>query len=120
MDGHGGKRRGAGRKPKASELDLQSLMDSCWTDRQRKETIKAWAKRAEMGDLEAGKMLMAYAYGKPTEHRQIEILNPKQAAIDAVKRFREDFPNVPVDELVEWAAQDFGVDKAELITEAVN
>jgi hypothetical protein len=67
---HGGKRPGAGRKSKAEENDLQGLMLRCWPKKQRMEMVRKWAERAERGDLEAGKLLMAYTYGKPTERHE--------------------------------------------------
>jgi hypothetical protein len=45
-------------------------MLKCWPKKQRMEMVRKWAERAERGDLEAGKLLMAYTYGKPTERHE--------------------------------------------------
>jgi hypothetical protein len=63
----GGPRANAGRKPRVEEAELTKLLNRGWTSAQRLEMIKAWAARAARGDLEAGKLLMAYTFGKPTE-----------------------------------------------------
>src|SRR5215208_8107639 len=68
---HGGKRSGAGRKPKSSEEELQSLLDSGWPKKERKAAIKKYAERASKGDLESFKVLMAYTYGKPKEKHEL-------------------------------------------------
>lgn len=68
---NGGKRTGSGRKSKAEELGLQQLLDECWTTDDRRACLKALAKEARLGDKEATKLLMAYAYGKPKERHEI-------------------------------------------------
>ena len=67
VPGKGGKPGRSGRKSKAHEMGLQALLDKCWKQRQREKVIKTPALRAEPGDLEAIKLLMAYKFGKPTE-----------------------------------------------------
>jgi hypothetical protein len=64
---NGGKRSGSGRKSKAEEMGLVSLLDECWTLAQRKECVKKLAQLASVGDMDAIKLLMAYTFGKPKE-----------------------------------------------------
>jgi hypothetical protein len=68
---HGGKRKGAGRKSKAEEMELQSLLDKCWTKADREACIKKLASKAKdplsTDFMDAAKLLMAYAFGKPKE-----------------------------------------------------
>ena len=63
----GGKKGRSGRKSKADEMGLVSLLDECWTLAQRKECIRKLATLAGEGDMDAIKLLMAYTYGKPKE-----------------------------------------------------
>lgn len=68
---NGGKRSGAGRKPKRIEVGLPLLLDKCWTESQREECIQKLAEKAATGDMEAIKLLMAYTYGKPRESHDV-------------------------------------------------
>ncbi len=70
VKGKGGKKGRSGRKPKQHEISVQQLMDKCWKQADREAMVAAWAARASQGDLEAGKLLMAYTFGKPTEHHE--------------------------------------------------
>jgi len=67
----GGKPGRSGRKRKADEIELEQLLDRGWPKKKRLEMIKAWSERAARGDLEAGKILMAYKFGKPKERTDI-------------------------------------------------
>jgi hypothetical protein len=68
---HGGRRQGSGRKSKAEEMGLVALLNECWTLAQRKKCIRKLATLAREGDMDAIKLLMAYAFGKPTEKREL-------------------------------------------------
>ncbi len=68
---HGGKRPNSGRKSKAEELGLVALLDECWTPESRKRCLLKLAKLANDGEYEAVKILMAYAYGKPIDRKEI-------------------------------------------------
>jgi len=61
----------SGRKSKADELGLQSLLDRAWPESKRVKFFSELAKLAEnprtLTGMEAGKLLAAYTYGKPTE-----------------------------------------------------
>lgn len=63
-DKHGGKRQGAGRKPKADELKLIELMDAT---KAPEEVWKKLAERIEEGDTQAIKLWTAYRYGQPKQ-----------------------------------------------------
>ena len=67
---NGGKRPDAGRKSRAEEMGLMRLLNECWTLAQRERVIRKLAALASKGDIEAIKLLMAYAFGKPTEKHQ--------------------------------------------------
>ena len=66
-----GKAGRSGRKSKADELGLQSLLDRAWPESKRVKFFSELAKLAETPrtpqGMEAGKLLAAYTYGKPTE-----------------------------------------------------
>lgn len=72
---NGGARNGAGRKSKAEEMELQSLLDRCWTQAARESCITKLAKDANSRLFtvrhEARKLLMAYTFGKPVEHKKV-------------------------------------------------
>lgn len=62
LNGHGGKREGAGRKPKVEETKLierLSPLDDM--------AFEALRKGVEKGDYAFVKMFMEYRYGKPKE-----------------------------------------------------
>lgn len=63
----GGQKGRSGRKSRAEELGLTSLLDGCWTQAQREEVVNALYLAAIGGNVPAAALLMAYAYGKPTE-----------------------------------------------------
>lgn len=84
----GGARPGAGRKSKAELLGLPALLEECWTDADRRATLRALAAKASKGDMEAIKLLMAYAYGKPTERK--EVSGPSGGPIEIVVQYEED------------------------------
>lgn len=72
----GGKRVGAGRKSRAQELGLAELLDRAWPNAKRIKFFSELAKLAEnprtVQGMEAGKLLAAYTYGKPTERNEQE------------------------------------------------
>src|ERR1044072_7815397 len=75
--GKGGKKGRSGRKPKFDEDELLDLINKAWPKRRRETTIKVYADRADKGDLEAFKLLMAYGYGKPKEKHELTGKNGK-------------------------------------------
>lgn len=68
---NGGKRPGAGRKPKADEEELLEILEQAWPKKDVIAAIKAIAERAMMGDLAALTLLLAYKYGKPKEKHEL-------------------------------------------------
>lgn len=75
VKGKGGKKGASGRKSKAEEMGLKALLDKCWTEADREACVKALAKSARnplsSDFMDASKLLMGYAFGKPTEHKDI-------------------------------------------------
>lgn len=68
--GHGGARKGAGRRGRLTvkqELQLSQLMDEAFPPEKRREAVEKQVALALGGDSEAFKVLMAYTYGKPKE-----------------------------------------------------
>jgi hypothetical protein len=71
----GGRKGISGRKPLAVELGLPRLLEQCWTPEERREVIRTLHALAIDKDnrncVQAAKLLLAYAYGKPTEHVEV-------------------------------------------------
>lgn len=73
-NGHGGARPGAGRKPRFQDLDLQGLLSEAWPREQRYAAFVRLAEKAtsDRGDsIDAMRLLLSYAYGKPIERQEI-------------------------------------------------
>lgn len=66
---HGGARVGAGRKSKAEEFGLYYLLVEAWPREERITFFRALAEKAQAGDMDAGKTLLHYTYGRPRECR---------------------------------------------------
>lgn len=60
-----------GRKSKAEELGLEKLLDECWTEQERRDTLKKLVSLANRGNMSAIQLLMAYTYGKPLERHEV-------------------------------------------------
>lgn len=76
----GGKKGRSGRKTKAEELGLPRLLEQCWTFAQRQDVIAKLHEYALEGGksaVAAAALLLAYAYGKPTE--KLQIITPSEA-----------------------------------------
>lgn len=67
----GGKAGRSGRKSKAEELGLQSLLESAFGPEKREQVIRRLAEIASGPDdksvVSAASLLLAYAFGKPHE-----------------------------------------------------
>lgn len=61
---HGGRREGAGRKPKVKEADLIDRLDSIIDS---DTVLSKLMELAHDGDMRAIKLYMEYRYGKPKE-----------------------------------------------------
>lgn len=68
MAGHGGRREGAGRKSKAEEMGLPRLIEECIGEEGKRALVLAIKKKAMSGSYKHQELLMAYIYGKPTDH----------------------------------------------------
>ena len=65
----------SGRKTKANELGVVALLDKCWKPKDRELVIQNLVIIACNGDpkaaVSASSLLLAYAYGKPTEKHEL-------------------------------------------------
>lgn len=66
----GGKKGRSGRKSKAEEMGLAALLGECWTMDSRRAVIRKLSDLAQQGNDKAAALLLAYAYGKPTEKHE--------------------------------------------------
>ena len=64
MAGHGGYRKGAGRKPKALELKAAEKLRAVLDD---EVAIEKLAEKVQAGDMKAIELWLAYIIGKPTD-----------------------------------------------------
>lgn len=70
VPGKGGKKGRSGRPSKAALMGLAALLDKCWTPADREKCISTLAAKANQGDMDAVKLLMAYTFGKPVERKE--------------------------------------------------
>jgi hypothetical protein len=88
---HGGKRAGAGRKPKAVEQNLSDLLKECAGDEDMREVLRLLVADSKHQAFsvrnEARKLLLAYKYGKPVERHEVEAeVDVKMITLDEVKK----------------------------------
>ena len=74
MSKHGGKRKGAGRKSKADELQLIEQLDK---HIDRDMVIQKLRALVDDGDFKAIQLYMNYLYGKPKETKKVKIETEK-------------------------------------------
>ena len=60
-----------GGKVSAKRLELNDLLERVWTPASREKVLKKLVQDAESGNHEARVLLLAYAYGKPIERKEI-------------------------------------------------
>jgi hypothetical protein len=79
--GHGGKRVGAGRKPRADELKVAEKFRYILSD---EYVIKKLSEKVEQGDLKAIELWIAYTNGKPRQpvEMDVEVNNVNFLSID--------------------------------------
>jgi hypothetical protein len=74
VKGVGGKKGRSGRKSKAEEMGLTSLLKSAFTLKDRKDVIQNLLRIARGQDdkaaVSAASLLLGYAFGKPTEKHE--------------------------------------------------
>lgn len=74
MAGKGGKRPNSGRKSRAEELGLATLLESAFTAQDRKDVFANLIRIAKGDDdkaaVSASSLLLGYAFGKPTEKHE--------------------------------------------------
>jgi len=79
VENRGGKRIGAGRKPKVQEQDLIDKLDSIID---KEEVIKTLGQMALNGNIRALGLYMGYRFGKPKETKDIHINDDQPIFID--------------------------------------
>ena len=79
VENRGGKRKGAGRKPKVKEQDLIDKLDSIID---KEQVIKTLGQKALNGDMRALNLYMGYRYGRPKETKDIHINDDVPLFID--------------------------------------
>jgi hypothetical protein len=62
-----GKAGRSGRKGKAAEMGLSELLNLAWPVERRLAFFRQLTQMAEGGNLEAGKLLLGYTFGKAPE-----------------------------------------------------
>jgi hypothetical protein len=67
MAGHGGAREGAGRKTKAEELEIPSLIEDVIGIDGKKEILKKLWEKAKTGSFPHLQLLAHYTFGKPQD-----------------------------------------------------
>ncbi len=77
MSKHGGKREGAGRKPKAEELELIEKLTPL-----HDLAMDALKKGLEKGQYQFVQLYMSYYYGKPKETKDINMYEELPLFID--------------------------------------
>ena len=66
-----GKSGNPGGKPSARRQELNDLLDETWKPASRRKVLKKLIEDAEAGDHDARVLLLAYAYGKPVERKEL-------------------------------------------------
>jgi hypothetical protein len=89
-----------------------TLLDSCWTREEResalRDLIEDCRSQVFQERHESRKLLFAYAFGKPTEHIQHEILNPQEVAAETLEDLREKYPELSDQQLQVIIDRTFG------------
>lgn len=67
----GGFREGAGRKSKAEEMGLPSLIEEVIGEQGKRDIIQKLFEKAKQGSFLHTQLLMHYIYGKPQDHVDI-------------------------------------------------
>ena len=78
MTKRGGKRAGAGRKPKAEEQQLIEMLDK---HIDRDDVFQVLKRKIKDGDFKAIQLYFNYLYGKPKETKDVTI-NTEQPLFD--------------------------------------
>lgn len=67
MDGHGGSRKGSGRKSRAEEMGLPLLVEQVIGDQGKRDLLTKIHEQAKAGSFNHQQLLMQYIYGKPQD-----------------------------------------------------
>ena len=77
----GGYRQGAGRKSKAEEMKLPSLLKEVITDSDWKELFTSILHEAKAGSFNHQRLLLEYNFGKPHQRIELEESNSDMAKV---------------------------------------
>ena len=67
-NGHGGRREGSGRASRAEVMGLPKLIEDVIGEDGKRELIQKIFNQAKEGSFNHQQLIMAYMYGKPSEH----------------------------------------------------
>lgn len=81
----------SGRKPRSAEFGLAALLERVWKIEDREEVIRTLHRNAVAGNDKAASILLAYAYGKPSEHVKVEVFDPAKLAAETVSELQSEF-----------------------------
>lgn len=81
-------------------------------------------RRAQFKAAENGNSTMLVWLGKQylgqKDKHELEVSDKRQNVLSAMQRHREEYPEIPEEQRLDWFAQDSGLDKTELVSEANN
>ena len=107
----------SGRMPRWSEKKLSDLLNSAWPYEERVAVIESLCSQAKQGNVPAASLLMAYAYGKPTE--RIEHNIQIEQANQEFQKLRAEFGDVDELQLKEWFAAIKGIEPEQIVDEGM-
>lgn len=98
------------------EFGLSALLDRVWKIEDREAVIRTLHKNAVEGNEKAASLLLAYAYGRPTEKIQHNVVI--EQATKEYQKLKADFPDLDDVQLKRWFAELKGL-QPEQITEMI-
>lgn len=107
----------SGRRPNSVELGVAVLFNRVWTIDKREAVVNKLHDMALNGNDRAAQLLLAYAYGKPSEHVKVEVLDVKALANETIAELQSDF-GLPLAQAQEIVARQLGDDVFESETVA--
>jgi len=86
----GGKKGRSGRVSKAKILGLAELLDEAWPPARRCDFFQKLVAMGEAGNMDAIKLLMAYAFGKPSETVNLQSTDAITISVKYVEKGKAD------------------------------
>lgn len=91
---------------------------------EQKSAMGKISLRRSQFKMAESKPVMAIWLGKQylgqKDKHEVEVSDKRQVVLSAIEQHRKDYPEISEDKRLEWFAQDSGIDKAELVSEANN